>query len=359
VEILLLNWRCTRNPKSGGAETYCFHIGTRLVRDYGCKITWVSPLVEGAPREEMIDGIRFVRIGGWPGIYLRGNRLAKSRAGEFDLILDSCNTIPFFTHAMSKSVLLHYQLAADVWLSELSVLGYPLRCLERKVLPLYRHKPTITISDSSRRDLEALGFTNVGVVEPAIAPPREEGLPAREAVSTVCYIGRLKRNKRPEHAIRAFALIRHACPSARLWIVGRGDDEVRLRRLVAALGLAACTRFWGYVSETEKFSLLARAHVILVPSVREGWGIVVIEANHVGTPAVCYDVPGLRDSTRHMETGILVENGNVQQMAAMALKILQDGDLARRLQARAAEWARGFTWDQAAAGFHRLLKQAG
>lgn len=198
----------------------------------------------------------------------------------------------------------------------------------------------------------------MAVVQPAIQPPPGLHAPGREPVPTVTYIGRLKKNKRPDHAIRAFALIKHARPDARLWIIGRGDDEARLKRLVAGLGLAESTRFWGYVSETQKFSLLARAHVILVPSVREGWGIVVIEANHVGTPAVCYNVPGLRDSTRHMETGILVENGNVRQMAEMALKVLEDGDLARRLRAQAAEWASGFNWDQAAAGFHRLLKQA-
>jgi glycosyltransferase involved in cell wall biosynthesis len=52
---------------------------------------------------------------------------------------------------------------------------------------------------------------------------------------------------------------------------------------------------------------LSRAHIILVPAVREGWGLVVTEANAMGTPAIGYDdVPGLRDSIRHGETGITI-----------------------------------------------------
>src|SRR4029453_4086976 len=56
--------------------------------------------------------------------------------------------------------------------------------------------------------------------------------------------------------------------------------------------------FHGRVSEEEKHDLMARAHVHLAASVREGWGLVVTEAAALGTPTIAYDVPGLRDSTR-------------------------------------------------------------
>jgi glycosyltransferase involved in cell wall biosynthesis len=68
---------------------------------------------------------------------------------------------------------------------------------------------------------------------------------------------------------------------------------------------------------------LSRAHIILVQAVRERWGRVVIEANAMGTPAIGYDVPGLRDSIRHGETGITIgKNSHSDGTAGNCLEIL-------------------------------------
>src|SRR5580700_11565173 len=113
----------------------------------------------------------------------------------------------------------------------------------------------------------------------------------KESVPTVVFLGRLSANKRPEHAIRAFGLVRRQVPDAQMWVIGSGPEEVRLRR-TAGPGVI----FLGHVSEEEKRERLARAHVLVATSVREGWGLVVTEAAASGTVAIGYDVPGLRDS---------------------------------------------------------------
>jgi len=86
-----------------------------------------------------------------------------------------------------------------------------------------------------------------------------------------------------------------------------------------------------------------------VPSVREGWGLVVIEANSVGTPAVGYDVPGLRDSIRHAETGLLAQAGDPAALAAQAVTLIADADRYRAARRKAIAWAEGFSWDRTAA----------
>jgi glycosyltransferase involved in cell wall biosynthesis len=113
----------------------------------------------------------------------------------------------------------------------------------------------------------------------------------KEPVPTVVFIGRLSANKRPGHAIRAFGLVRRQMPDAVMWVIGRGPQEARLRR-AAGPGVI----FFGHVPEEEKRERLARAHVLVATSVREGWGLVVTEAAASGTVAIGYDVPGLRDS---------------------------------------------------------------
>ena len=113
----------------------------------------------------------------------------------------------------------------------------------------------------------------------------------KEPVPTVVFIGRLSANKRPEHAIRAFGLVRRQLPDAQMWVIGSGPEEAKLRR-TAGPGVT----FLGHVSEEEKHERLARAHALVATSVREGWGLVVTEAAASGTVSIGYDVPGLRDS---------------------------------------------------------------
>ncbi len=104
-------------------------------------------------------------------------------------------------------------------------------------------------------------------------------------------MGRLAANKRPDHAVEAFRLIREELPDARLWIVGQGPLEHSLRD-----GLPPGAEVFGFLPREELYLRMAEAHCLLVTSVREGWGLVITEANGVGTPAVGYDVPGVRDA---------------------------------------------------------------
>ena len=113
----------------------------------------------------------------------------------------------------------------------------------------------------------------------------------KEHVPTVVFIGRMTANKRPEHAIRAFGLVRRQLPDAQMWVIGSGPEEARLRKM-AGPGVV----FLGRVPEEEKHDRLARAHALVATSIREGWGLVVTEAAASGTVAIGYDVPGLRDS---------------------------------------------------------------
>jgi glycosyltransferase involved in cell wall biosynthesis len=89
-------------------------------------------------------------------------------------------------------------------------------------------------------------------------------------------------------------------------------------------------------------------------SVREGWGRVVTEANSLGTPAVVYDRPGLRDSTVHEQTG-LITRPDPSSLAAGIVRALTEQGLYERLQTGAWEWSRQFTWERASEAFERAL----
>jgi glycosyltransferase involved in cell wall biosynthesis len=127
--------------------------------------------------------------------------------------------------------------------------------------------------------------------------------------------------------------------------------EARLRR-IAPEGVT----FLGSVSHREKLSLLARADVLMVTSVREGWGLVVTEAGRMGTPAVGYDVGGLRDSIRAQRTGVLVDQ-SPRAMADACVDLLRDANRLEELGHEALNFGRQFDWDKSAVAVLRHLDE--
>jgi glycosyltransferase involved in cell wall biosynthesis len=158
--------------------------------------------------------------------------------------------------------------------------------------------------------------------------------------------------------LRAVACVVDRFPDLEVRVIGRGQSRAALEQVARELGLAERTQFVGFVSDAERDRILGEARVCVCPSVKEGWGLTVIESNAVGVPVVATDAPGLRDAVRDGETGFLVPEGDVAAFADRIARLLGDDALAARMSDAAATWARGFTWDAAADGMERVLDEA-
>lgn len=314
MRILVLNWKDLTHPAAGGAEVYV----DALVRHWagaGHDVTLLCGLTPGQAPESTVEGVRVVRRGGRLGVYREARRFwAEGGNGAFDVVLDAVNTRPFLAPRWAHGtpvVALAFQVAREVWGYEVpwpaAVVGR--YWLEPRWLRSYADVPTLTISESSRQSLVAYGLRDVSVVPVGLDLQPYPGPALKEAVPTVAFLGRLAANKRPDHALSAFQAARSSMGNGQMWVVGTGPMEAELRRRFAGEPV----RFFGRTDQTRKANLLRRAHVLLVTSVREGWGLVVTEAAAVGTPAIGYDVPGLRDSLRASH-GVIVEP-TIQAMA--------------------------------------------
>ncbi len=158
--------------------------------------------------------------------------------------------------------------------------------------------------------------------------------------------------------MQAFAHVRKEIPEAELVIMGRGDYQPELARLAEDLGVADATTFTGFVSEQEKLRLLQHLWVVVNPSMKEGWGIVNVEANACGTPAIAADSPGLRDSVMHDVTGRLYPYGDIDRLTEDLLAVLRDDTLRERYGRSAMEFARSLTWEQTAKVTEQALLDA-
>ena len=317
----------------------------------GDSLEWFTAAFPGASAEDELDGVRILRAGRQWSVHWQAFRHYRGRlAGRFDAVIDEVNTIPFLTPLWAgvPTFLLMFQLAREVWWFEspfpLNAIGY---ALEPLYLRGYRSVPVFTISASTERDLRRLGFTGTITILPIGIEPI--GVPAGEksAVPTFMYVGRLAPSKRIEHMVYAFDRFRQVAGPARLWLVGDGSSGYTrsLRRLTERLRLNEDVQFCGRLAPEEKHRRMAEAHILLMTSVREGWGLVVTESAACGTPAVVYDVGGLRDAVRHEQTGLVVDASPIALAEGM-LRLWKNPDLYRRVSAEAFRWSQTFSFDE-------------
>jgi glycosyltransferase involved in cell wall biosynthesis len=342
----------------GGAEVFTREVAKRWA-EAGHEVTLFTSVFPGCRGEEFLDGVRVVRAGGRYSVYWKAKEYYKKRFSkeDYDVIIDEINTKPFFTPKFvnngEKTFALIHQLAREYWFYEtpfpISYIGYYF--LEGRWLRNYVDVPTVTVSESTRQDLLSLGFKKVFVVPEGINFTPLSEVSEKEEYPVVVYAGRLKRAKRPDHAVRVFKIVKEKFQNAELWIIGDGPFRKELER-IAGEGV----KFFGGLPNEGRRRLLAKAWVLVNPSVREGWGLNVIEANALGTPCVAYDVAGLRDSVRNGETGMLVPNGDVEALANAIIKVLSDYGLREKLSRNAIKWAGRFRWDKTAEEFLKVVE---
>ena len=353
MNVIAFNWRDPKHPEAGGAELHLFEILRRVVRDGG-RVVWLAERFAGGPEEDAVEGIRIHRAGSWYNAHLALGALyrARYRRERFDLVLDDINKVPFFTPLFATAPVLAVvpHLFGTTAFHEAAAPVAGIVWAHESLIPfVYRRTPFLAISQSTRADLSARGIDarRISVVpcgltqaDYAVTTP-----PESRTAPTIVFLGRLRRYKGAQIAIRALPRILSQVPDATLVVAGDGPYRGELESLARALGVSEKVRFLGAVSQAQKVAALNAAQVAVNPSPKEGWGLTVIEANACGTPVVASRSPGLVESVRDGETGILVPHGDVVALADGTVRLLRDSELRLKLAQAAIRWARTFDWE--------------
>jgi glycosyltransferase involved in cell wall biosynthesis len=363
LRVLFLNWRDTRHPEGGGSEVYVENVA-RALAAAGHDVTVFCASYEGAADRESVDGVRFVRGGTKLSVY--GQAVRRLRRGEFgplDVIIDVQNGIPFMSRAVAGGtpvVVLVHHVHREQW----PVVYDRVRArigwwVESRLAPwLYRDCTYVAVSGRTREELAELGVSpgRMHVIHNGIE--QAPGLDVEPSpYPHIAVVGRLVPHKRVEHVLRAAAILRRNHPDLRVSVVGDGWWSPRLRAVATALGVDDLVDFHGFVDEKTKHRIYASAWVLALPSLKEGWGIVVMEAATHGVPTVAYrDAGGVAESVVDGRTGVLVE-GDVGAFATAVGRLLGNGDLRREMGTTARARAESFTWAATATAFAEVLEQ--
>jgi glycosyltransferase involved in cell wall biosynthesis len=361
--VLFLNWRDTTHPEGGGSEVFVERVAAGLA-ERGRPVTLFCAAHPGAPASERVGGIRVVRRGGRLTVYLHAWWAhLTGRLGGHEVVVDVQNGVPFFSALWCRRplVVLVHHVHREQWRVVMPAL--PARVgwwVESRLAPrLYRHARYVAVSEATRRELAGLGVAPaaVSVVHNGTVPAGPAEAVARTPYPSVCVLGRLVPHKRVELALEAAARIRPHLPGLRVLVAGQGYWEPRLREAVDRLGLQGTVELLGRVDEEAKRRLLASSWVLAMPSLKEGWGLAVLEAAANGTPTVAFRAAGgVRESVLHGTTGLLA--GDQDEFTRHLAWLLLNRHLRERLGEAARAHAARFTWPQAVAAFAAVLEEA-
>jgi len=366
MNVLILNWRDPKNPKSGGAEIVTLEHAKAWVKERH-QVTWFTSEFSGSKTEETIDGVKIIRRGNFMSVILRAPFFYLFSKQKFDLVIDEIHGIPFFTplFVRVRKIAFIHEVADEIWdymyPFPVNIVG---KLFESVYFKFYKNVKFWTDAESTIDDLEKMGIKRKNCV--AISCPINrmplETLPQKETVPTFIFVSRVVKMKGIEEVIRAFFYILRELKDAQLWIVGDGDRRYvdELKEMMKTYSINPKVKFFGRVNEDKKFELLKKAHLLLHASVKEGWGLVVIEAASQATPSIVYNVAGLRDSVKNGKTGIVLEDNSAKEMAKESVMLINDKKRYQAFQKNALAWAKSLTWDKTtkqSLGLHNSLRK--
>lgn len=354
MRILYLSWRDRENPEAGGAETLTERTA-QILTERGHQVTIFTSRFDGAAAATKHGDVNVIRRGGRFTCYAHGMLPAARNRAKFDVVLDVQNGVPFWSPLLARIPVVNitHHVHRDQWSSlfpkGIAAIGW---FVESQVAPrVYRRCRYVTVSQATRPELASLDIDpqRIDLVYSGNDHPADlesYGAVPRTADPSIVVLGRLVPHKQVELGIDLLADLADRLPTLSLDIVGTGYWEPQLREHAADRNVSDRVRFHGFVEEVEKHTLLATSWLMLVPSQKEGWGLIIVEAGLHATPSIAFvEAGGPSESILHGLTGLLARD--YPDMRAQVRLLLEDDPLRRQLGAAARDHARSFSWDSA------------
>ena len=365
------------HPAAGGAEKHLHRIFSKIV-EMGHKVVLFTTTFPGAKEREVVDGIQVIRKGGDLLFQLTValNLKKLDREFNFDVVVEDLNKLPVFAHWFVRKPLLvqmHHLWRKSIFAEAAFPVAFGVWFFERIIPFFYRTQPFVVVSPSTKKELAEIGVNEgrISVIYngsemPPVAAQFNEGSCCETAAQSsrenapepyFLWLSRVHRYKGIWTALEAFEIFSKKHPEAQLKIVGDGPVLKKLPAWISAHGLDGKVELTGYVSAARKYELLSSSLALLQTSFKEGWGLTVMEAAQLCKTTIASDVPGLRDSVRDGETGILFPSGDAAACATAMEKVYGDVELRETLGQNAKRYAESFSWEKSARETLELLQR--
>lgn len=317
----------------GGIARYC-RLVSRALLDAGAQLTVIALHDHSSPDEQALAGFEGMEYHACSGSRAQFGastlRLALEQRPRLVLVgHPNFSGLGDLARRLARAPMAAFIYGVDVWQPLPPLARRSLHAAEQVIsISRFTAQKAISCNGLAPDRLRILHNCLDPVFDHAPNPPAPDG---RLSLLTVARISESERYKGHEYVLRALPGLLSAFPHLTYDVVGDGGGRPALERLAADLGVTQAVRFHGIVSEAELLGLYGRASVFIMPSAREGFGFVFLEAMAHGLPVI----GGNRDATPEVvvngETGLLVEPASVDQITQAAGQLLADADLRRRM----------------------------
>jgi glycosyltransferase involved in cell wall biosynthesis len=369
MKILIINWRSVKDPLAGGAEKTTFEHCKRWVKKHKAEVTWLSSKYNKNITSEEIEGVKFEYIGSFlnrdkiplilisfPIFYfLVIYNYFKKYRGKINLVIEEIHGIPYLTPLYIKEPVIVYihEIAGEIWDK---MFNFPINIIGKNIekffLKFYQNVNFITASKSSEKDLISIGIKKkkIYIVEHGISLKPVKSITKKYSSFTLVFLNRMVKMKGPERALEIFAKFLQKFPDSKLLMLGDGEEEYvsSLKKLSIKLNIEKNIEFKGFVSEEDKIEILQKSHALINTSYKEGWGLVNLEANSQGTPAIVFDVEGCKDSVKDGINGYIsdTEKSFIENIEKVMKKDLSKSSL---------EYSKKFNYDIKSEDFWKIV----
>ena len=361
------------HPAAGGAEKHLHRIFGKIV-EMGHTVVLFTTTFPGAKEREVVDGIQVIRKGGDLMFQLTValNLKKLDREFNFDVVVEDLNKLPVFAHWFVRKPLLvqmHHLWRKSIFAEAVFPVAFGVWFFERIIPFFYRTQNFVVVSPSTKKELAEIGVdeSRISVIYNGSEKPNFPGcadLSASSAESCenavepyFIWLSRVHRYKGIWTALEAFEKFSKLHPEVKLYVVGGGPLLKKLPAWIKSHGLDGKVELTGFVPAARKYELLSSSLALLQTSYKEGWGLTVMEAAQLCKTTIASDVPGLCDSVRDGETGILFPSGDAAACASAMEKIYSDAELRASLGKNAKRYAESFSWENSARETLELLER--
>ena len=361
------------SPVIGGLETWTRNIAESLADAFSIFI--VTGRVKRRPRQEVKNGVKIFRTS-----------LFSLRNLSYSSPFYVLTALPFIffksfliisnSEVHTSNILLHCQgflsSLLGYFLSKLTKVPYivTVQKLEKKSFLrrlVYRNaKVCIAASSAIKNYFQDIGCKNIEIIPNGVDIKRFDvrcsRFEAREKLGlkdefVVMTVARLEKVKGIKYLIEALSNIELRTSNFKLIIIGDGSERKNLKKLVEKLGLKEKVRFLGQIPNERIPEYLRAADCFVLPSLSEGFGIAILEAQAVGIPAIATNVGGIPDIIKDGENGILVKPANSEDITRAILKIYRQPEFAKKLVEKGKESVKKYGWEEITGRVAKIYQQ--
>ncbi|MBT3407467.1 glycosyltransferase family 4 protein [Candidatus Woesearchaeota archaeon] len=346
---------------TGGVEARCLNIAKRLSKKND--ITIITSWKTGQERRHKIGKINILRVGQHHKYTNEGNftsrlkfsiaayKTAKKLKAD---IIEGYNFISYLPayyagkKINAKKIATYHEVWQGEWIKNKGLIGVVGELWEKWTLSLKWDK-IISVSKFTANKLmkNNIPKNKISVIYNGINLKDYTSKEKKYKNPTIISISRLTPKKRVDDLIKAIYLVKKQIPNIKLIIIGKGNELKNLQELVSKYRLQENVHFTGYVKDyADVIKMLKKSHIFCLPSILEGFGIVLTEAMAAKTPYICSDITVLKEVSQNQKGGLIFKQKNYKDLTNKILFLLKNKKLYAQKEKECEAIAKKYDWDK-------------